>query len=357
MQINLAVRNGNNVGRNVRRNVAFLCLNDGESGKRTGTVGIGELTRTLQKTRVQIEDVARICLTSWWTVKCQRHLTVCHRLLGKIVVDDKNVSSGMLLIRGVAVLIVIHKVLTNGSAGHRSNILHRGRICCSSCNDNGLIQNSMACKGFLDCRNRRCLLADSYVNTNHIGLCLIDNGVNCDGGFSRFAVTNDQLSLSASDRNHCINREKTRLNRLIYRLTLHNARSLKLNGTTMCCMDRTQSVNRLTEGVNNAPEHVVVNGNVHDMAGCTTFVSFSNVRDVTKQNGADFSLIQVLREAIYRVTCRRAGKLQQLTGHGGSKTSNASNTVCNLSYDGNLLLINHRIDLRETLTQKLDDRV
>ena len=52
LQINLAVRNGNNVGRNVCRNVALLCLNDGERSKRTGTIGIGEFTRTFQKTRV-----------------------------------------------------------------------------------------------------------------------------------------------------------------------------------------------------------------------------------------------------------------------------------------------------------------
>ena len=82
LQINLTISNGNNVGRNVGRNVTCLSLDDRKSGERTATLYmtfhtlwqvihlLGNLLLvvdagcTLQQTRVQIEHITRIGLTS-----------------------------------------------------------------------------------------------------------------------------------------------------------------------------------------------------------------------------------------------------------------------------------------------------
>jgi hypothetical protein len=50
---------------------------------------------TLEQTRVEVEDVTGVGLTSGRTTQQQRHLTVGDGLLGQIVVDHKGVLAGV----------------------------------------------------------------------------------------------------------------------------------------------------------------------------------------------------------------------------------------------------------------------
>src|SRR5207244_2866008 len=56
----LPVGDRDHVGRNEGRNVVALGFDDRQSGQRTGAALAGELGSALEKTRVQIENVARI---------------------------------------------------------------------------------------------------------------------------------------------------------------------------------------------------------------------------------------------------------------------------------------------------------
>jgi hypothetical protein len=78
------------VGRNVRRHVTTLGLDNGQSGKGSTTELVVHLRRTLKETRVQVEDVTRVSLTTRRTTEEQRHLTVGHGLLRQVVVDDQG---------------------------------------------------------------------------------------------------------------------------------------------------------------------------------------------------------------------------------------------------------------------------
>ena len=49
------------------------------------------LSCTLEKTRVKIEDISWVSLTTWWSSEKERHLSVSNGLLGEIVIDDKGV--------------------------------------------------------------------------------------------------------------------------------------------------------------------------------------------------------------------------------------------------------------------------
>ena len=91
LQEDLAIGDGDDVGRDVGRNVARLRLDDGQSRQAAAAQLVGELGRALQQTGVQIEDVAGVSLTSRGTADQQRQGTVGHGVLGQVIVDDEDV--------------------------------------------------------------------------------------------------------------------------------------------------------------------------------------------------------------------------------------------------------------------------
>jgi hypothetical protein len=91
LQEDLTISDGNDVGRNVGRNITTLGLNDGKGSHGTTTKLVVHLGGTLEQTRVQVENVTGVSLTSRGTSEKQRHLSVSDSLLGKIVVDDERV--------------------------------------------------------------------------------------------------------------------------------------------------------------------------------------------------------------------------------------------------------------------------
>ena len=91
LQEDLAVGDGNDVGRDVGGNVARLGLDDGQGGQRAAAVFRRHTRRALEKTGVQIEHVAGIRFTSGRTADQQRKGTVSHGVLAEVVVDDQHV--------------------------------------------------------------------------------------------------------------------------------------------------------------------------------------------------------------------------------------------------------------------------
>jgi hypothetical protein len=93
LQEDLSIGDGNDVGGNVSGHITTLGLNDGKGSERSTTELVAHLGGTLKKTRVEVEDVTGVGLTSRRTTEKERHLTVGDGLLGQIVVDDDGVLS------------------------------------------------------------------------------------------------------------------------------------------------------------------------------------------------------------------------------------------------------------------------
>ena len=89
LQEDLAVGDGDDVGRDVGRDVAGLGLDDRQRGQRAAAERVGELGRPLQQARVQVEDVAGVRLAPRWAPEQQGDGPVGLRLLGQVVVDDR----------------------------------------------------------------------------------------------------------------------------------------------------------------------------------------------------------------------------------------------------------------------------
>ena len=75
---------------NVSRDITTLGLNDRKSSQRSSTEVVVHLGRTLEETRVQVEDVTGVGLTTGRATEQEGHLTIGDGLLRQIVVDDQR---------------------------------------------------------------------------------------------------------------------------------------------------------------------------------------------------------------------------------------------------------------------------
>ena len=86
-EIDLAVGNGNDVGRDIGRHVTGLGFDDRQRRQGTAAVVVAELGGAFQQAGVQVENVTRVGFASGRPAQQQRKLTVGRGLLGEIVVD------------------------------------------------------------------------------------------------------------------------------------------------------------------------------------------------------------------------------------------------------------------------------
>jgi hypothetical protein len=82
--------NGTYVSWDICGHITTLCFNNRKSCKRSSAEFIAHLGSALEETRVQVEDITRVSLTTWWTTKQERHLAVSDGLLGKIVINNES---------------------------------------------------------------------------------------------------------------------------------------------------------------------------------------------------------------------------------------------------------------------------
>ena len=197
LQEDLTVSDRDHIRGNVGRHITGLGLNDWQRGKGTVAVVLVHLGSTLKETRVEIEDITGVGLTTWGTSEQEGHLTVGDGLLRQIVVDDETVHT------------VITEVLTDGASGVGGQELKRGSIRGGGSNDNGVLEGITLTEEAHDVRDGGTLLADGDVDaekrlgqvTDLVGSLLVKNGVDSDGGLTSLSVTNDQLTLSSANGN------------------------------------------------------------------------------------------------------------------------------------------------------------
>ena len=77
------------VGGDVSGHITALGLNNRQSSEGASTEFLAHLGSALEETRVKVEDITGVSLTTGGSTKQERHLTVSDGLLRQIIVDDK----------------------------------------------------------------------------------------------------------------------------------------------------------------------------------------------------------------------------------------------------------------------------
>ena len=331
----LTVGDRDHVGRDVRRDVTGLGLDDRQRGERTRTVLVGQLGGALEQAAVQVEHVAGIGLAARRAAQQQRHLAVCLGLLRQVVVDDERV------------LAVLHPVLAHGAAGVRGEILERCRVGGGGRDDDGVLHRPGLAQRLNGLGDRRSLLADRDVDALHALAALVEDRVDRDRRLAGLAVADDQLTLAAPDRGHRVDRLDARLERLVDRLATGDAGSLDLHPAGLHTGEVAQAVDRLTEGVDDATEHAVADRHRENATRRLDGLAFLDRVDVAEHDGADRLLVEVEREADAAVL-----ELEQLVHAAIGEARNAGDAVADLGDAADRAGLQRRREAFEVLTKR-----
>jgi hypothetical protein len=206
----------------------------------------------------QINLLSGVSLTSGGATKQQGHLTVGDGLLGQIVVDDEGVLS------------VVTEPLTDGTSSEGGQELKRGSLGSGGSNNDGVLHGVVLLKGLDELSNGRTLLTNSDVHTVQLlGLVgtvvpslLVQDGVESDGSLTSLTVTDDQLTLATSDRNHGVDGLETSLDGLTDGGTGQNAGGLDFSAASLSSVDGSLSIDGVTQSVDDTSEKGRADGNV-----------------------------------------------------------------------------------------------
>jgi len=344
LQEDLTISNGNNVGGNVSRDITTLGLNDGESSQGTGAELLRHLGGTLKETRVEVENITGVSLTSRRTSQKKRHLSVGNSLLGQIVVDDKGVSA------------VISEPLTKSTTGERSNVLKRSSLGSSGSNNDGVLEGIVLLKGLDELSNGGSLLTNGNVDTVELlGLIrtvvpslLVEDGVNGNGGLTGLTITNNQLTLATANGDEGVDRLKTSLHGLVDRATGKNTGGLDLSTDLLGGLNGSLAIDGVTEGIDDTTKHGRADGNVDNGTSTLDSLTFLDESVGTEQDDTDLASLQVKSH-----TLDTGRELNELLSLNVVKTENTGDTITNREDTTSLVKISFT---RNTTDALLEDR-
>ena len=220
---------------------------------------------------------------------------------------------------------LVHEVLRHRNARIRCEVLQRCAVR-SRCRDNDRVLHCAAVFERLDdARDRRCLLTDGDVNADTVLSLLVQNRIDGDCRLARAAVADDQLALSAANRDERVDCLEPRLQRLVNALAVRDARCRRLDRTELLRVDGPLAVDRTTERVHNAADHRLAHGHLHDASRALHRVAFLDDRIAAEQNRADALLLEVQHETVDIVA-----EVQQLARHRLVQPVDMGNTVADL---------------------------
>jgi len=209
-------------------------------------------------------------------------------------------------------------VLSNGRTGVRGKIFEASGVRSGRGNDSGVFHRSGSLKCALYTSNRGTFLTNGDIDTANLlsGVAgfpvgfLVDDGVDRDGSFTSLAVANDELTLSSTHGNHGVDGLNSGLKRLVNTSSGHDAWCLKLQGTTLCALDGTQTINRVSQRVHDPSKISLTHRHRENLTSPGNFLPRLDPAELTQNNNTDFVLVEVLSQ-----TQGAIGELHQLVGH------------------------------------------
>ena len=310
-EVDLSIRDGNQVGRNIGGNVLCFGLDDGQRGERTAAAFLAQVRRTFEQPRVDIKDVAGKRFATGRTAQQERQFAVGARVMGEVVVDDQHISARF------------HERLRDAGRGVRRDVGETRRVVALGHDDDGVIHRSLFPQGCHGLGDGGRALTDGAINAHDILVALVEDGVDRNGGLARLAVAENQLALAAPNGNQRIDDFDAGLERHRDGRAVHDGRGGAFDGQALAGGHRPVAIEWPTERVDDAPQQSIAHGHVHDPARALDFISRVQMPVFAEQNDADFVRVQVERNAEHIAGKRHqfikthAGKTRHLGDAGG----------------------------------------
>jgi len=320
LQEDLSIGNGDDVGWDVSGDITSLGLDDGESGEGTGTSGVGHLGGSLEKSRVEVEDITGVGFSSWGSSEKEGHLSVSNSLLGQIVEEDDSVSA------------VVSEPFAHGATRVGSEVLEGSGVGSGSNDDDGVLEGTSSLKSSNKLGNSGLFLADSDVDAvKLLGLVitlvesgLVQHGVKSDGGLTGLSITNDQLSLTSANWDKRIDGLETSLHRFVDRLSGNDTGGLKIDLSSESGIDGSKAIEGVSEGIDSSAKEFGSDWDIDNSTGSLDGVTFLDESIVTEDDNTNVVSLQVQGH-----TLDAGGELNHLLGLDVSETMDSGNTVTN----------------------------
>ena len=187
-EVDLPIRDGNQVGRNVGGNVLRFGFDDGQRGERAAAEFLAQMRRAFEQPRVDVKDVAGKGFATGRPAQQQRELAIGARVMREIVVNDQHVAARF------------HEMLRDAGRGVRSDVSEARRVVALGHDDDGVIHRALFPQGCHGLRDGGRALTDGAIDAQDILAALVEDGVDRNGGLARLAVAENQLALAAPDR-------------------------------------------------------------------------------------------------------------------------------------------------------------
>jgi len=247
---------------------------------------------------VQVEHVSRVGLATGGPFQDEGDLAVGDSVLREVVVNDQGIHP------------VFHEPLAHGRAGVRGEVLIGGVVGRGGRDNDGVFERARGLKGGQGADDVGVLLPDGDVDgidraelritarkADLVDLCLVDDGVDRDGGLAGAAVADDQFALAAADRDHGVDRHDTGEKRLGDGLPDDDPGGDLLDGEKLLGRDRTLSVDGIAEGVDRAAEEGLADRHREETAGGLDLVALLQFGDIAEDDAADLVLLEIERDA------------------------------------------------------------
>src|SRR6266511_1807472 len=339
-EVDLPVGDRDDVGRDVRGDIAGLRLDDRQRSQGASAPLVAELGCTLQQPRVQVEDVAGVRLAAGGPAEQQRQLTVRLGLLRQVVVHDERCFPA------------VHPELPERAAGVRGEVLEHGGVGGGSVDDARVVHRAVRFERGDGLRDGRSLLAHGDIDALHALAALVQDRVDGDGRLPSLAVADDQLALAATHGCHGVDGLDPALQRLVHGPAGDDAWRLDLETPVRVRVDRALAVDRLAERVHDPAQHDVADRDREDPTGLLHRVALFDLVGLAEHDGADRVLLEVQRQP-QRATL----ELEQLVHGRVGQAVDARDPVADLQHAADLRLLDRRGEAADVLAQRLRDLV
>ena len=203
--------------------------------------------------------------------------------------------------------------------------------------------------------NGRSLLADGHVDTVNGLACLvetllIDDCVDGDGCLTSLTVADDKLTLSATDRNHRVDRLQSGLQRFLNGLAVDNARSLAVERhlESTCHVNLALAVDGLSERIDDTSEHIVVDTDRSDALGTLYDHALLDALGRTQKHTTHVVLLKVHHDSHSAVL-----ELEKLVGLGVAESVDTGHTIAHLKHSTHLVKLLAVVDALQLFEKHL----
>ena len=216
-------------------------------------------------------------------------------------------------------LSVVTEPLSHSASREGGEVLKGSGLGGSGSNDDSVLHSIVLLESLYQLSDSRTLLTDGNVDTVQLLFLiltivpplLVEDGVDSDGGLSGLTVTNDQLTLATTDRNHGIDGLDTGHHGLVDGTTGQDTGGFKGGAATLGSVDGSLSVNGVSKSINDTPKQLWTDWDIDNLAGTLDGVAFLDETIVTEDGDTDVVGLQVEthstdtgRELHHLLSCR-----------------------------------------------------